>query len=226
MKFSLNNGELAISFNGGKDCTVVLYLILFAISKQVMKSLKISNENIDIFKNEIYYATICKLSKVIPIYFPKKNEFPEISEFINHISKIFSMNIKTYPIENSSMCQELIKIISESNIKAIFMGVTANDNHETKIFEMTTGKYPMMLRVNPMTEWNFGDVWKFFKDYKCLYCSLYDKGYTSIGTVDNTIPNPALLVEATGEYLPAYMLMDENKERDGRIVKPKIETKL
>eukprot|EP00826_Nyctotherus_ovalis_P031459 TRINITY_DN2514_c0_g1_i16.p1 TRINITY_DN2514_c0_g1~~TRINITY_DN2514_c0_g1_i16.p1 ORF type:complete len:136 (-),score=23.12 TRINITY_DN2514_c0_g1_i16:61-468(-) len=100
------------------------------------------------------------------------------------------------------------------------MGETSNDKSEKKVYAMTTGKYPTMLRINPILNWKFGEVWNFFKSYKCQYCSLYDKGYTSIGTKDNTLPNPVLLVEATGEYLPAYMLMDESKERAGRITKP------
>jgi len=47
------------------------------------------------------------------------------------------------------------------------------------------------------------------------YCSLYDKGYTSIGEVNNTKPNPALLVDGD-TYAPAYSLKEEELERAGR----------
>lgn len=55
------------------------------------------------------------------------------------------------------------------------------------------------------------------------YCPLYDKGYTSLGGTDDTHPNPAL--KAGGkeskttegpQFLPAYELMEDMKERLGR----------
>jgi FAD synthetase len=50
------------------------------------------------------------------------------------------------------------------------------------------------------------------------YCSLYDLGYTSLGEVHNTIKNPFLKYELDGIelYKPAYMLEDEDKERESR----------
>lgn len=40
-------------------------------------------------------------------------------------------------------------------------------------------------------------------------------GYTSIGEINNTKPNPALLRD--GGYAPAYTLKDEEQERAGRL---------
>ena len=40
-------------------------------------------------------------------------------------------------------------------------------------------------------------------------------GYTSIGEVNNTKPNPALLVDGD-TYAPAYSLKEEELERAGR----------
>lgn len=47
------------------------------------------------------------------------------------------------------------------------------------------------------------------------FCSLYKVGYTSLGALSNTLPNPALK-EENGDYRPAWELKDASKERDGR----------
>jgi len=67
--------------------------------------------------------------------------------------------------------------------------------------------------------------------HKLPYCKLYDQGYTSLGSVLDTLPCPALRkVDAVGsngedtyeeEYYPAYMLKDWDQERAGRINKDK-----
>jgi FAD synthetase len=140
----------------------------------------------------------------------------------------------TYSLDKAKMEDVLTTILASSNLRCIFLGERATDSRkayayghavdESKTFAMTTGKYPKMCRIHPIIDWNYGNVWQFILQYKCLYCPMYDRGYTSIGTVDNTIPNPALYVEAKGEYLPAHMLADPRKERDSRLAKPKATT--
>ena len=41
---------------------------------------------------------------------------------------------------------------------------------------------------------------------------MYDLGYTSLGGIDNTVPNPYL--KRDDKYLPAYMLYDQADERE------------
>jgi FAD synthetase len=83
---------------------------------------------------------------------------------------------------------------------------------------------PPFMRVNPILDWHYGHIWHFLRRYELPYCSLYDKGYTSLGKVDDTLPNPALArPDGSGEYYPAYMLQDWTQERAGRIDKKKLQ---
>nr|GMC79636.1 FAD synthase [Ipomoea batatas] len=79
------------------------------------------------------------------------------------------------------------------------------------------------MRVNPILDWSYRDVWAFLLTCKVQYCSLYDQGYTSIGSIHDTVPN-ALLCTAHStncneKFRPAYLLSDGRLERAGRVKK-------
>lgn len=76
------------------------------------------------------------------------------------------------------------------------------------------------MRVHPILDWSYANVWQYLIGRSVPYCSLYDRGYTSLGGPSDTLPNPFLRMETkTGDtdYIPAYRLVDELAERAGRI---------
>lgn len=87
---------------------------------------------------------------------------------------------------------------------------------------MTDPSWPQVVRVSPLLEWRFTDIWDYLLFYKVPYCKLYDLGYTSLGNASNTVKNPSLLCydvkSGQNVYLPAYKMLNEAEERNGRDV--------
>ncbi|OEH78548.1 dj-1 family domain-containing protein [Cyclospora cayetanensis] len=84
---------------------------------------------------------------------------------------------------------------------------------------------PPFLRVQPLLKFGYGHVWDFLRYFKLPYCCLYDQGYSSIGTMENTRPNPLLIPSDGGAALPAYELLSWEREREGRFKKQRKESK-
>lgn len=108
---------------------------------------------------------------------------------------------------------------SGRGVQAILVGTRRTDPHGAKLsdFDMTDRGWPNFMRVHPVLEWHYAEVWTFLRHLGVDYCALYDQGYTSLGGTNDTHPNPVLKVE--GEYdkfRPAYELEEDREERLGR----------
>ncbi|XP_048321247.1 uncharacterized protein LOC107431971 isoform X2 [Ziziphus jujuba] len=116
-------------------------------------------------------------------------------------------------------------LLKAKPIRAIFLGVRIGD--PTAIgqeqFSPSSIGWPPFMRVNPILDWSYRDVWAFILTCKVQYCSLYDQGYTSIGSIYDTVPNSLLCISDSSSskegFRPAYLLSDGRLERAGRAKK-------
>jgi len=108
-------------------------------------------------------------------------------------------------------------LTSKPEIEAIFVGTRRTDPHGANLtnFDMTDGGWPLFMRIHPVIDWHYVEIWEFIRHLGIEYCELYDRGYTSLGGTTDTHPNPALKV-GKEEFKPAYELEGDEKERMGR----------
>ncbi|EDO43465.1 predicted protein [Nematostella vectensis] len=184
--------ELCISFNGGKDCTVLLYIMYAAVAQ-----------------------SMAEVPKINALYVRHDSPFKEAENFVEETTRLYNLNLICMSGKIKPALEELKK--SHPNIKAILMGTRRHDPFTEKLhtFSWTDQGWPEYLRINPILDWNHQDVWSILLHCKVPYCTLYDNGYTSLGSSHNTRPNPVLRVNSN-EYKPAYLLEDDQLERAGR----------
>lgn len=181
-----DKNQVAIAFNGGKDCMVLLHLTQA------------------LFKH-----------KLQALYIRDKDPFPNVEEFIQDCEKNYDLDLMTI---QASMKDALAKMLHDRpNVKAILMGTRMGDpgSQYQSHFSPTDGDWPSVMRVNPIIDWKYSQVWTFLRGLCLPYPKLYDQGYTSLGGKTNTSPNPHLLLP-NGKYKPAFELQDGSQERAGR----------
>ncbi|GIZ02256.1 FAD synthase [Caerostris extrusa] len=193
---------VCLSFNGGKDCTVLLHLTYLFIFK--------------------HYST--KRPKIKILYVRGKQPFPEIEEFIGLSIQRYNLDVLTYEPPIKDALGRLQRDLPQ--IRAVLMGCRHTDPRcsDLEAFQMTDSDWPQFMRVNPLFDWSYPQVWSFLRCLDVPYCSLYDRGYTSLGCRHNTLPNEQLLAKTRSGhvyYKPAYLLKDFEEERKGRTA-PKV----
>ncbi|KAJ1418946.1 Rossmann-like alpha/beta/alpha sandwich fold [Sesbania bispinosa] len=198
--------EVAFSFNGGKDSTVLLHLLR---AGYFLHTKGHNSPNGDL-----------KDFPIRTIYFESPSAFPEINSFTYDTAATYGLQIDTIRLDFKSGLEALLK---DNPIRAIFLGVRIGDPTAVgqEQFSPSSPGWPPFMRVNPILDWSYRDVWAFLLTCKVKYCSLYDQGYTSIGSIYDTVPNSLLSISnSSKKFKPAYLLADGRLERAGRVKRP------
>ena len=159
-------------------------------------------------------------------FFPQDDDFEDITRFVEDAAREYHLKEVTY--FHVDFKQGLETLIRDKGIKAMVLGTRFGDPNAKgqEYFCPSSEGWPPFMRVNPILDWTYEDVWAFLRKCNLKYCRLYDEGYTSIGNTTDTVPNPHLYVQGTGitnmiQYQPAYALEDHTTERAGRKEKEK-----
>ncbi|CAG7837215.1 unnamed protein product [Allacma fusca] len=187
-----------ICFNGGKDCTVLLHLFYAVVAKKYPHA----------------------KDKLNGLCITIDDPFLEVESFMNDSAQKYGLNLRIFegPIK-AGLSEALEKY---PGIRAVLMGTRRSDpsGKNLNYFQMTDSSWPQAMRVSPILEWSYQELWNFIRSLTLPYCKLYDQGFTSLGSKSNTAPNPKLLRNSdqngTNSYMPAYKLENGTTERSGR----------
>lgn len=170
--------EIALSFNGGKDATVVFHL-----TRAVF---------------ETAYAEREQRPRIQAVFFDETDpgeQFPEVLDFVTQWSQRYA-HILEFVRVPGGIFHGLKMYLTEicPQVRCFLLGTRwiDPDGPGQEHLSPSSPQWPAFLRVNPILHWSYRAVWRFLRVFDLEYCSLYDQGYTSIGRVSDTERNPRL----------------------------------
>ncbi|EEP75468.1 hypothetical protein UREG_00314 [Uncinocarpus reesii 1704] len=236
--------ELSLSYNGGKDCLVLLILFLASLhplpEPSPLKPLQ-AKDNAEPPKIRNADDTITAPietpddppTSIPAMYARPSHPFPAVESFVDSSSLIYHLSLTRYTTDppHTTLRDTFASYLHKyPGIKAIFVGTRRTDPHGENLthFDRTDHGWPDFMRIHPVIDWHYVEIWAFIRHLGVEYCPLYDQGYTSLGGTNDTHPNPKLQVESgrsTAEnyrahegpsFRPAYELVEDQEERLGR----------
>jgi FAD synthetase len=210
---------LSLSYNGGKDCLVLLILYLAQLHTYFTRSPT---------RKSSFPTTIPSIYAKPPDPFPSVTSFVESSSTAYHLSlEHITTSDPSTPPPNRVTLRDAFELYlnAHTGIKAIFVGTRRTDPHGKYLthFDRTDKGWPAFMRIHPVIDWRLSEIWCFLRAKELsevdgsplAYCKMYDEGYTSLGGLNDTSKNPKLN-EGGGYYRPAYELTEDGAERLGR----------
>ncbi|KAK4114947.1 adenine nucleotide alpha hydrolases-like protein [Canariomyces notabilis] len=219
--------HVSLSYNGGKDCLVLLVLIMACLPAWASSS-RPSPPDFDVTtmstppqaptsESAVSSNAAPTTRPLQAIYIVSPHPFAEVEDFVCSSAEQYHLDLKRYALPMRPALEAYLK--DRPAVKAIFLGTRRTDPHGEFLshFNPTDEGWPQFMRVHPVIDWHYVEIWAFIRHLGIPFCELYNRGFTSLGGVTDTRPNPALAVRGeASKFRPAYELRDDDEERLGR----------
>jgi FAD synthetase len=137
--------ELSLSWNGGKDCLVLLILYLCALHKKGLTQTSDPSSSSET-------AVQC-------VYIQDAHPFQEVEEFVAQSTKIYSLALLEYAKPMKAAFADYLR--DTPSVKAILVGTRRTDPHGEHLthFDPTDSGWPAFVRIHPVIDWHYVEIW-------------------------------------------------------------------
>ena len=135
--------DISLSYNGGKDCLVLLILYLCTLATNPRQPTPSSE-----LKGRLQSVYI------VPIH-----PFPEVDAFVRRTSESYHLDLTRYPAPMRTAFEDYLR--DRPRIKAVLVGTRRTDPHGEHLthFDRTDGGWPPFMRVHPIIDWHYAEIW-------------------------------------------------------------------
>ncbi|SCU78845.1 LANO_0A04214g1_1 [Lachancea nothofagi CBS 11611] len=179
--------RLSFSYNGGKDCQVLLILYLSCMWEYFVTNIRSSQ-----YSSQYHQFPLQFLPTV---YINQAETFGTLENSIESTRIRYFLSVYESPRNQTSMPEAFRNYLDvNSNTEAIIIGIRHTDpfGADLTCIQETDSGWPRFMRVQPLLHWKLANVWSLLLYSNEEICGLYEKGFTSIGGINSTVPNPSL----------------------------------
>jgi FAD synthetase len=135
--------EISLSYNGGKDCLVLLILFLAALAPSSDPT-----------------APKHKLpASLQSVYIISPHPFAEVDYFVKESTEAYQLDLAHYALPMKEAFEVYLR--DKPNVKAIMVGTRRTDPHGANLthFDMTDQGWPSFMRIHPVIDWHYAEIW-------------------------------------------------------------------
>jgi len=203
-----NPDDMAITWTGGKDSTLTLWIIRQVCLEDNIKIPKVMTiDEFDVFEevhdfmkkyakewnlelewcrnDDVIKAAGGKLNAIVKVKDLNERNQAELKR-INFTEDSFPFEAESYTGNHLMKTVMFNTYIERHNIKAIFQGLRRDEQTarvQDEYFEKKEAAYliPEHVRIKPILHFTERLLWNTYQVYKIPYCLLYEQGYRSLG---------------------------------------------
>ena len=132
--------ELALSFNGGKDCLVLLLLFLSCLHQH-------------------HLPPRAAAAKIHSVYVTSVDPFAEVDAFVAACTARYALEVHRYAQPMKAAFATHLR--AHPRVRAVFVGTRRADPHGAPLshFDRTDHGWPDFMRVQPVIDWHYRHIW-------------------------------------------------------------------
>lgn len=137
--------EISLSYNGGKDCLVLLVLLLASLA---------THPKLSSFPNPKKHPRALQT-----VYIISPHPFPEVTSFVATSITTYKLDLARYDLPMKEGFRRYLE--EKKDVKAILVGTRRTDPHGGSLthFDKTDHGWPGFMRVHPVIDWHYGEIW-------------------------------------------------------------------
>ena len=128
--------SLSLSFNGGKDCLVLLLLYIYILSQ-----------------------TPHPAHRIPTCFVTPPHSFPEVDEFVTDCADKYGLDVIRIALPMKAAFEVYLR--KREGTRAVLVGTRRTDPHGERLtyFDVTDHGWPKFMRVHPVIDWHYWEIW-------------------------------------------------------------------
>ena len=202
-----DEGDMFVSFSGGKDSTVTSHLVRNALPDKSIIHIY-GDTTLEYPTSEVYVKRFRRDNPTVPLLVAKNKDqdFFNLSEVIGPPARMLRWCCTVF--KTGAITKKIDSTFKDAKQVITFQGIRRNESNSRNKYdkESSNSKIKKQLAVNPIIDWTDFDVWLYILSNNIDFNDAYKQGFSRVGCW--CCPNNS----SWSEFLSAIYMNDKYNE--------------